>query len=1394
MSSRLLTEPRPAPSAHLVTASGAARTAAVFATAVLAAGLLAPSLLAQAPYTPVCGAPGADGSAAALTGVVNTYYAGVVGTVSAGAFSIPVGASRGAATPIATGDLLLVMQMQDATIDSTDTSSYGDGVAGGVASGATSYANSGRWELVIAGGPVASGSVPILGAGTGFGTVYSYTQAAPTASRGQRRYQVIRVPQYEDAGVGVSATLTAAAWDGETGGVLALAVADLLTLQGTLDVSELGFRGGLGRQLGGAGGGSGTAYRSLSSGAFHGPKAEGVAGTSRYLYDAIAAAAVNTGVEGYPNGDHARGAPGNAGGGGTDSRPSNNDQNSGGGGGGNGGAGGSGGNTWSANATTGGFGGAAFPAALDRLALGGGGGAATRNNSTANQSSGGTGGGAIFVFTGRAASSGTLVADGGQGPTPANDGGGGGGAGGSLVVLATDSSGLASFGVSARGADGTDAWPTQPPGSFPGERHGPGGGGGGGYVVSSGSFSSLVLAGGAAGTSTTAADVYGAQPGAAGASATSSFSALDVRPDEDCLDLDSDGDGTSNRDEDFNGDGDPNNDCIVGGRRIPCYLDPGVLPVSLASFDARSAPGGLRFEWWTATETSTVGYRVLGRIGDAWTPLGAPIPALSTDSLTPRRYVHLADALGATSFMLEEIDTRGRPTRHGPFGLGQHGRQPRPSAIDWPSVRAELQSFERLERVSTARWGRRPVAALRVEHEGIYRVAWDDLAAVGVPLRGPVDQLALSTPGGPVALWVDDADDDALFGPGDAVEFVGEPVRGNLATRTQVYRLLVDPRTALRLVPPRAAGVERSIHVDTVELDRPRGYSFAAPGDDPWYDTQILSWGAPASARFDLQLDATVEPTRAQPARLEVEVWGATDWPRGGPDHHVVVSFDGVEVAAARFDGIRRHRLVAELPPELLSDGRHQVEVSLPGDTGHDFDLVQVDRLRVVHPRRLVARDGALAFESSAGRLRIDGMRSAEASAWVETTAGWARLDALRLEPGPNGFRVSFEGVSTTARYLVADAGARRVPAIAPARIATRSELAPSGADLLIVAHPLFVDGVEPLARARRDQGLRVEVVDVHDVYAAYSGEVVSVAPIAALIRDAASRGVGHVLLVGGDTHDPLDHLGLGSVAFLPTPYTATDELIRFAPVDPLYGDLDGDGVPEIPIGRLPVRTEAELDAVLAKILTVAAAPSRAVFASDDSPRGVFRELSTRFAAELPASWSARHVDLDHRPVGTARGELLTAVSDGAALVSFVGHSGPSAWTFDGLFDAADVPLLRNDGAPATVVQWGCWNTYHVAPEYDTLGHLWLLTSDVGAAAVIGSATLTAELSDRLLGPLVHRRLLEPGVSLGAAITAAKQELAADYPHLRDVLLGWTLLGDPSMVMTPPGGDLGPRR
>jgi VCBS repeat-containing protein len=489
------------------------------------AAVIASAVLSQASaWGQNCATPGQQGAGTNITGVVNTYHPGIDGTTLApGETSIPVGPARaGGGQAIIPGDLLLVIQMQDADINAADTDAYGNGTPGGAASGITAPNSTGLYEYVMATGPLAGGVIPIQGLGPTNGLVNAYRNAAATGTAGQRRYQVIRVPQYTSATLG--AGLTALPWDGATGGVVAIDVSGALDLNGgTVTASNLGFRGGSGQGLTGVGGATpNDHFRTPTSDDYNGNKGEGIAGTPRFVANQFGIE-VDTGSDGYPNGSRARGAPGNAGGGGNTADPNQNDSSSGGGGGANGGSGGQGGDTGDdgavadANLPRGGHGGAAFASVPGRVVMGAGGGSGVKDIAFPIISAGGGGGGIIMIRTDTVTGTGTIRADGGNGQNGGTlamlaAGGGGGGGGGTVVLIALGGGGAwTGATVTANGGaggNGNTATAT-----------GPGGGGGGGAVFHSGPSIGATVTGGAAGT-TVAASTRNAAAGSAGTTST----------------------------------------------------------------------------------------------------------------------------------------------------------------------------------------------------------------------------------------------------------------------------------------------------------------------------------------------------------------------------------------------------------------------------------------------------------------------------------------------------------------------------------------------------------------------------------------------------------------------------------------------------------------------------------------------------------------------------------------------------------------------------------------------------------------------------------------------------------------------------------------------------------
>ena len=251
---------------------------------------------------------------------------------------------------------------------------------------------------------------------------------------GDEGAQMLSVPEYGDVMVPASVVLAPEAWDGRTGGIVAFLATGTVKIDGTVDATAHGFRGGPADE-------DATSDGCLDGdglpSAGYAPKGEGIA---RVRFARAQAAREDT------NGPFAYG---NGGGGGAC-------HNGGGAGGGHGGAGGRGGDTFTGSAP----GRAADPGARvvydprERLALGGGGGSGERNDSPTKE--GGGNGGAVVLVRARAIrGAGTIVARGSDGRKNSNDSGTGGGAGGLVVLDATE--GLGCFVIDASGGSGGDS-------------------------------------------------------------------------------------------------------------------------------------------------------------------------------------------------------------------------------------------------------------------------------------------------------------------------------------------------------------------------------------------------------------------------------------------------------------------------------------------------------------------------------------------------------------------------------------------------------------------------------------------------------------------------------------------------------------------------------------------------------------------------------------------------------------------------------------------------------------------------------------------------------------------------------------------------------------------------
>ena len=161
-----------------------------------------------------------------------------------------------------------------------------------------------------------------------------------------------------------------------------------------------------------------------------------------------------------------------------------------------------------------------------------------------------------------------------------------------------------------------------------------------------------------------------------------------------------------------------------------------------------------------------------------------------------------------------------------------------------------------------------------------------------------------------------------------------------------------------------------------------------------------------------------------------------------------------------------------------------------------------------------------------------------------------------------------------------------RTPAALEANHPTGWHGRQNGADLVIISPEIFRESLAPLKALRESQGISVALVDIEDIYDEFSYGMKTPQAVKDFLhraRSAWQRPPRFVLLVGDASFDPRDYQGYGSFDFVPTKLVETAYLETAS--DDWLVDFDDDGLPDLAIGRLPVRTVEEARIVVSKIV-----------------------------------------------------------------------------------------------------------------------------------------------------------------------------------------------------------------
>ncbi|MBN1825268.1 MAG: hypothetical protein JW958_03305 [Candidatus Eisenbacteria bacterium] len=651
----------------------------------------------------------------------------------------------------------------------------------------------------------------------------------------------------------------------------------------------------------------------------------------------------------------------------------------------------------------------------------------------------------------------------------------------------------------------------------------------------------------------------------------------------------------------------------------------------------------------------------LPEVDDAFYRTGGWYPEAIVETGAPERFRHQlmvpvrihpiqADPAGGTIRVHEKMvvrirfipDTERRADKRGE-------REEAPAEPAWEGLyRSTVANYDQALSYRT-RPARRPGGAgkspaagedeykLYVREGGLYRIEFDELAAVGFPEGSTTEEVRIVRRGWSdkafedgedpftekaLPLLIRDRDGDGLFGDGDALLAWLPGFREDRMERDFQDRFADE---AVYFLLPSGGGASFTTRPGL------RGYAGLDPlpsfpdtirwEEDILYEMNVLSdttdlyfpWNRTSSNR-DIVVDLPAPDTAAEWG------WRAMTISNSATDGRHYHRYQVLDSAAADtlldvliyWEKPNLYRGEQNLPGRLLGDGENRFlyrgyrGYSETTDVSGAYGFLDWLEIRASFLYR--ARDDYLLFSSGEGKERVQ----MEPGGFTDTSivvldvtdpSAPARIavDSLRAEG--EGWTVTLQdSVESPRRYVACTVeGARRLGegkiVRDPAGGLTTRE-----ASMPIISHDRFVEAMEPLAEHRTGRGLTAEVIRLQDVYDEFNGGVKDPEAIRRYLLYAHSRWSTpptHALLVGDGYEDYKDaaqnYVNDPDYAeefdYFPS-YPLYSRYIRMASErwsasDLWYVLLDGptDALPDILIGRFPVKTEEQAAALVEKTI-----------------------------------------------------------------------------------------------------------------------------------------------------------------------------------------------------------------
>ncbi len=706
-----------------------------------------------------------------------------------------------------------------------------------------------------------------------------------------------------------------------------------------------------------------------------------------------------------------------------------------------------------------------------------------------------------------------------------------------------------------------------------------------------------------------------------------------------------------------------------------------------------------------------------------------------------------------------------------------------------------------------------PSLKLTIDKTGVYALSYDDFLALGLDVSVLDSRMIQMThQGKPVPIFIA-GEEDGVFGPGDMMFFYAQAAK-TLYTRSNIYWLSLKldggaARLNFRTATPNANDTPLTTFKQTVHLEENKIYSAKWPKG---VEKEHLFWfevkggeGRQNTFSLPLPIQSSGEAT------IRLMMHGKTDDSRHNPDHHTKVSINDVEISDEEWDGQVEFLQEITTPQSNLHQGENTLTLVSVKNPDVSVDIVYLNWLEIEYTASTTAVEDHLTFEAvgeGARQFTIKGFTQPSVIVLDVTNP----LDIVPLlgatvsADGEGGYQVQYsdnlDGKKTFYAFTIGAENLLQPTAIDIDVPMIRLKSACNQADYFIIHYDGFnVDAFKKLVSAR---GLQVMAVPISEIYDEFNYGLPSPQAIKDFLTYAYENYTqprpAYVALVGDANQDYLNDLGFG-INYVPTQLFYTSESGALA-TDNWFVSISGDDhLPDMYLGRIPVRTQAGLDAVVNKLTLYPQTPldgweRNVLFVTDDNERSNenFDEVATKLMEKTYfVDYNTKLFDLNQYAGNTsteqglaAKPDLIQELNTGNLLTNYIGHGATSNWAGELIFQSSDVTSLNNTDKFTFVVALNCLNGRFAYYKTDLLGNneslaeAFIKADNKGAIAVFAATGLGYTFEHNKLAEELFKRLFQDKeTELGPLTTAAKisARLAKDSVEM------FTLFGDPSLSL-----------